>query len=141
MYLLSIAAARKSIRLCVPYFLPGRLITGQLLEARKRGVKVEIIVPGAETDAAIVRYASRSKWGPLLKAGVTIYEYEPTMYHCKVMIVDDLWVSVGSANIDSRSFRLNDEANLNVLAADFAAEQTRIFEEDKKHTQVVTLRE
>ncbi len=139
MYLLSIAAARKTIRLSVPYFVPGRLIAGQLLEARKRGVKVEIIVPGKQTDIALVRHASRSKWGPLLKAGVTIYEYEPTMYHCKVMIVDDLWVSVGSANIDSRSFRLNDEANLNVFASAFAAEQTLVFEQDKKRARVVTL--
>lgn len=141
MYLLSIAAARKSIRLSVPYFVPGTLIAEQLLEARKRGVKVEIIVPGSETDAAIVRYASRSKWGPLLKAGISIYEYEPTMYHCKVMIVDELWVSVGSANIDSRSFRLNDEANLNVLASDFALEQTRAFEADKKRAHAVSLTE
>jgi cardiolipin synthase len=141
MLLLSIAAARTSIRLSVPYFVPGDLITEQLLEARKRGVRVEIIVPGSKTDTAMVRYASRSKWGPLLKAGVILYEYQPTMYHCKVMIVDDLWVSVGSANIDSRSFRLNDEANLNVLAADFAAEQIRVFQEDKKRSRAISLRE
>ena len=69
-------------------------------------MNVEIIVPGAGTDVPVARYASRSKWGPLLKAGVKIYEYEPTMYHCKVMIVDDVWVTVGSANFDNRSFRL-----------------------------------
>jgi len=137
MYLLSIAAARKNIRLSSAYFVPGELITQQLVEASKRGVTVEIIVPGSKTDSPLVRYASRSKWGPLFKAGVRIYEYQPTMYHCKLMIVDDLWVSVGSANIDSRSFRLNDEANLNVLAADFAAEQTRIFEADKKLSREV----
>ena len=141
MYLLSLAAAHKSIRLSVPYFVPGKLITQQLIEACKRGVQVEIIVPGAETDSGLVRHASRSKWGALLKAGIHIYEYQPTMYHCKMMIVDGLWVSVGSANIDSRSFRLNDEANLNVLAADFATEQTRLFEEDKKRAREVTLHE
>ena len=141
MYLLSIAAARKNIRLSASYFIPGKLITDQLVEACKRGVKVEIIVPGSQTDAAIVRHASRSKWGPLFKAGVKIYEYQPTMYHCKVMIVDDLWVSVGSANIDSRSFRLNDEANLNVFAAGFAAEQTKVFEEDKTRSREATFEE
>lgn len=78
--------------------------------------QVEIIVPGAETDSAIVKHASRGKWGPLLQAGVKIYEYEPTMYHAKVMIIDDVWVSVGSANFGNRSFRLNDEANLNVFS-------------------------
>ncbi|MBM3839595.1 MAG: cardiolipin synthase B [Verrucomicrobia bacterium] len=137
MYLISIAAARKSIRLSMPYFVPGALTTQQLLDARKRGVAVEIIVPGARTDTPIVRHASRSKWGPLLEAGVKIYEYQPTMYHCKMMIVDDFWVSVGSANFDSRSFRLNDESNLNVLSSDFAAEQVRLFEHDKRQSREV----
>ena len=140
MYLISIAAARKSIRLSMPYFVPGTLTTQQLLDARKRGVTVEIIVPGARTDTPIVRHASRSKWGPLLAAGVKIYEYQPTMYHCKMMIVDDVWVSVGSANFDSRSFRLNDESNLNVLSRDFAAEQVRLFEQDKQQAREVSYR-
>lgn len=131
MYLLSISAARKNIRLSVPYFIPGKLTSRAMVEACQRGVSVELIIPGAKTDAPIVRHASRSKWGPLLKAGVKIYEYQPTMYHCKMMVVDDVWVSVGSANFDNRSFRLNDEANLNVFSADFAAEQVRVFEEDK----------
>lgn len=141
MYLLSIGAARRSIRLSAPYFVPGKLTTEQLVDARRRGVSVEILVPGARTDTPIVRHASRSKWGPLLKAGVRIFEYQPTMYHCKMMIVDDVWTSVGSANFDSRSFRLNDESNMNVLAADFAAEQLRIFEEDKKRSREVTYEE
>ena len=89
--------------------------------ARKRGVKIEIIVPGPHMDAKIVQSASRSLWGALLDAGVQIYEYQPTMYHCKVIIVDDVWVSVGSTNFDDRSFRLNDEANLNIYDAAFAA--------------------
>ena len=138
MYLLSIAAARKNIRLSASYFVPGAITTQELVEACNRGVKIEIIVPGAETDTEVVQHASRAKWGPLLEAGIKIYEYEPTMYHCKIMIVDDIWVSVGSANFDNRSFRLNDEANLNVFAVEFAAEQIRVFEEDKKKTTLVT---
>jgi cardiolipin synthase len=141
MYLLAVAAAEKRIRLSASYFVPGALTTEELVEASQRGVEVEIIVPGSKTDVPITRYASRSKWGPLLKAGVRIYEYEPTMYHCKVMIVDDVWVTVGSANFDNRSFRLNDEANLNVYSAEFAAEQARIFEEDKKNAKLVTYEE
>ncbi len=141
MYLLSIAAAKKSIRLSVPYFIPGHLTTEELVDACRRGVDVEIIIPGARTDTPPVRYASRAKWGPLLKAGVKIYEYEPTMYHCKMMIVDDVWVSVGSANFDNRSFKLNDEANLNVFSADFALEQIRVFEEDKKRSRLVSYEE
>ena len=138
MYLLSIAAARKSIRLSAAYYVPDKLTTQEFLEAIRRGVKVEIIVPGSETDSAIVKHASRGKWGPLLKAGVKIYEYQPTMYHTKMMIVDDVWVSVGSANFGNRSFRLNDEANLNVVSREFAAEQIRVFEEDKAKCGEVT---
>jgi cardiolipin synthase len=82
-----------------------------LVAACKRGVKLEIIVPGPVMDSRIVQRASRSLWGALLDGGVEIHEYQPTMYHCKVLIVDDVWVSVGSTNFDDRSFRLNDEAN------------------------------
>ena len=138
MYLLAIAAATKNIRLSASYFVPGALTTEELVDASQRGVNVEIIVPGAKTDVPVARYASQSKWGPLLKAGVKIYEYEPTMFHCKVMIVDDVWVTVGSANFDNRSFRLNDEANLNVYSVEFAAQQARIFEDDKKNATQVT---
>jgi len=141
MYLLAIAAAKKNIRLSASYFVPGDLTTEELVAARARGVEVEIIVPGAKTDNPIVRYASRSKWGPLLEAGVKIYEYQPTMYHCKVMVVDDIWVTVGSANFDNRSFRLNDEANLNVYSAEFAARQVRVFEDDKQKSEQVSYHE
>jgi len=141
MYLLAIAAAKKNIRLSASYFVPGALTTEELVDASKRGVNVEIIVPGAKTDVPVARYASRSKWGPLLKAGIKIYEYEPTMYHCKVMIVDDVWVTVGSANFDNRSFRLNDEANLNVYSPEFAAGQARIFDEDKQNAKLISYKE
>ncbi len=137
MYLLSIAAARQNIRISVPYFVPGELTTEGLLEAAQRGVQIEILLPGSKTDAPSVRYASRARWGPLLAAGIKIYEYQPTMYHCKMMIVDDVWVSVGSANFDSRSFRLNDEANMNVYSSEFAAEQARVFEADKEQSHEI----
>ena len=138
MYLLSIASATKSIRLQAAYFVPDELAIQTFVSARKRGVKIEIIVPGPNTDAAIVRSASRSLWGGLLDAGVEIYEYQPTMYHCKVIIVDDVWVSVGSTNFDDRSFRLNDEANLNIYDAVFAAEQTKMFDDDKSKSRRMT---
>ena len=138
MYLLSIAAARKSIRLSASYYVPDDLTTQEFIEACQRGVVIEIIVPGAQTDSPIVKHASRGKWGPLLRAGVRIFEYQPTMFHCKSMIVDDVWVSVGSANFGNRSFRLNDEANLNVYSKEFAEAQVRIFEEDKRKSREVT---
>lgn len=139
MYLLSIASARKSIRLSASYFVPDSLSVATIVSARERGVAVEIIVPGGNIDSKITRKASRGLWGPLLEAGVRIYEFQPTMYHCKVMIVDDAWVSVGSTNFDNRSFSLNDEANLNILDTEFAAEQSKVFEADRALSREITL--
>jgi cardiolipin synthase len=138
MYLLSIASATKSIRLQQAYFVPDDLAIETLITARKRGVKIEIIVPGPQTDSEIVKGASRSRWGALLDAGVLIYEFQPSLYHCKVLIVDDVWVSVGSTNFDNRSFRLNDEANLNIYDPVFAVEQASVFESDKSVSRLMT---
>ncbi len=139
MYLLSITAAAKSFDLSSAYFVPDELTRAALVAALKRGVRVRIITPGPIMDAQTVRGASRAAWGPLLEAGVRISEYQPTMYHCKVMIVDDIMVSVGSTNFDNRSFRLNDEANLNIYDEAFAKAQTATFEEDLKLSEQVTL--
>jgi cardiolipin synthase len=139
MYLLSIASAEKSILLSNAYFVPDDVAIEAFVAARQRGVRVEIIVPGEHIDASVVRRASRGLWGKLLEAGVEIYEYQPTMFHVKVLVVDGLWCSVGSTNFDNRSFSLNDEANLNVLDAEFAAEQERVFEADKLQSRRVTL--
>jgi cardiolipin synthase len=139
MYLLSIAAARQRILIANSYFVPDDLCVQRLVEAKQNGVNVEIIVPGKYIDTKITRRASRSRWHRLLEAGIAIYEYQPTMFHCKVMVVDDCWTSVGSTNFDNRSFRLNDEANLNVLDKDFAGEQAAIFERDKQRSQRITL--
>jgi cardiolipin synthase A/B len=141
MYLLSIASARKTIDLAMAYFVPDALASHALVEALRRGVKVRIIVPGKKTDVALVRSAGRSTWGPFLEAGAEIYEYEPTMYHCKVLVVDSAWVSVGSTNFDARSFRLNDEANLNVLDPAFAARQAADFENDLKRSRRISYEE
>jgi len=130
MYLLAITSASTSIDLAASYFVPDDLSRAALIEALKRGVKLRIVVPGEHIDSDTVRSASRATWGPLLAAGAEIAEYQPTMYHCKVMIVDGLLVSVGSTNFDNRSFRLNDEATLNFIDAAFAREQTAIFEAD-----------
>ena len=139
MYMLALASATRRILIANSYFVPNSLAVDMLLAARRRGVDVQIIVPGKLGDAAIVRRASRAKWGPLLEAGVRIYEYQPTMYHVKVMIVDDAWVSVGSTNFDNRSFRLNDEANLNVLDPGFARAQSEVFAADRARSKEITL--
>ena len=138
MYLMAVTAASRSIDLSAAYFVPDMLTRDALMAAMKRGVKLRIVVPGARIDAKSVRRASRAMWGPLLEAGAVIAEYQPTMYHCKVLIVDGLLVSVGSTNFDNRSFRLNDEATLNVVDRDFAAQQTAIFEDDLAHAKQMT---
>jgi cardiolipin synthase len=138
MYLLSIAAAAKSIQLSASYFIPDDVAIRTLVAALMRGVKVQIILPGPHIDTQVVRRASRASWGELLRAGAEIYEYQPTMFHCKVMVVDRLWTSVGSTNFDSRSFSVNDEANLNIYDADFAAEQAQVFEDDLKRSRRIT---
>ncbi len=138
MYLMAITAAQESIDLSSAYFVPGELLTKALIAASKRGVKIRIITPGEHIDTELVRKASRSGWGEMLKANIQIAEYSPTMYHCKVIIIDHLMVSVGSTNFDNRSFRLNDEANLNVLSPEFAQYQTKIFESDWTKTAEIT---
>ena len=138
MYLLAIAASTRTIDLSSAYFVPDTLTIEALVAATKRGVRVRIITPGPLIDAQTVRRASRASWGPLLEAGVEISEYQPTMFHCKVFTVDGLLVSVGSTNFDNRSFRLNDEANLNIYDEAFAAQETRVFEEDLKRATRLT---
>lgn len=130
MYLLAITAAQHSIYLSSSYFVPDELTREALIAAVQRGVRVKIIMPGKHIDVETVRRSSRGLWGELLQAGIELYEYQPTMYHCKVMIVDGLLVSVGSTNFDNRSFRMNDEANLNIYDAAFARQQTEVFLQD-----------
>ena len=135
MYLMSIAAADTSIDLQAAYFVPDELMIKALIAARERGVRVRIIVPGKHIDSDTVRLASKAEWGDLLAAGIEIHEYLPTMMHNKLLIVDRAMVSVGSTNFDLRSFRLNDEASLNIYDTGFAEQMTAIFESDLKHTR------
>ena len=130
MYLAAIAAAEHSIDLTASYFVPDDLIATALVAARRRGVRVRILLPGRHIDSATVRLSSKASWGPLLRAGIGIHEYQPTMLHVKLLVVDGELVSLGSTNFDIRSFRLNDEASLNVYDRDFAASMTRVFEQD-----------
>jgi cardiolipin synthase A/B len=139
MYLMAITAATHSIHLSSAYFVPDKLTINAIVEAAKRGVKVRIITPGKRIDTHTVREASRACWGDLLEAGVEMYEYQPTMFHCKLIVVDEYLVSVGSTNFDSRSFKLNDEANLNIYDRDFARQQTAIFDGDVVFAERITL--
>ena len=141
MYLLAITSAARTIRLSSSYFVPNELAVRTMVAAMKRGVKLQIITPGTHIDTETVRAASKARWGELLAAGAEIYEYQPTMYHCKVMIVDEFMVSVGSTNFDDRSFRLNDEANLNIYDAAFAREQVKVFDADLARSRRIELAE
>jgi cardiolipin synthase len=139
MYLMAITAARHTIQLSSSYFVPDELTIKALVDAARRGVAVQIITPGTDIDSEVVRAASRERWGDLLKAGIRIAEYQPTMFHVKALVVDNLLVSVGSTNFDNRSFSLNDEANLNVLDAAFAKSQAAVFNDDWRRARQITL--
>ena len=141
MYLLSTVSAVHNIDLAMAYFVPDELTETALVEALARGVKFRMIMPGPYTDTEVLRKASRAKWGRLLRAGAEIYEYQPTMFHCKVLVVDGIWSSVGSTNFDNRSFRLNDEANLNVYSRAFAERQIALFNDDLKRSRRITFEE
>lgn len=138
MYLLSITAAEQSLKVGNAYFVPDDLTTETLIDAAKRGVAVEILVPGGQIDSAMVRGASRHRWGALLECGVRIFEFQPTMYHCKTMIIDGLWTSVGSANFDNRSFRINARPTSTSSIADFAEAETRALDDDLARAREMT---
>jgi cardiolipin synthase A/B len=138
MMMTAIASAERHVRIGTPYFVPDEVAKFQLIEARRRGVEVDVLVPGAHMSKAFIRNASRHFWGDMLEAGVRIHEYQPTFFHPKVVIVDEAWATIGSANFDERAFRLNDEANLGVFDAGFAREQAVIFDADLGRARQVT---
>ena len=129
-FMYAIAAAREQIWIGTAYFYPDGAFLDALVAASERGVAVNILVPGEKIDQGFVRHASANRWGPLLQAGVRIFEYQPSMYHSKLISIDDSWASVGSSNLDNRSFRINDEANINVFDADFARGIRQLIEDD-----------
>jgi len=136
---LLVASARHSISITTPYFLPDHSLTRALCDAVERGLKVRILVPGAKSDHMLTRSTSRGGYGALLKAGAEVFEYQPSMIHAKILIVDELWAVVGSTNFDNRSFGINDEVNLAVrdraVASRLAADTTA----DLRQSQRVTL--
>ena len=133
-----LVSARKSVRIVSPYFLPDDNLVEAMCQASRRGVKVEVIMAGEHTDAPSVRRASRKRWPELLKAGVILHEYAPTMNHTKLLVADDSFVSLGSANFDPRSLRINDEANMVVFDPAFARSQVAIFQKDLKRCRRIT---
>lgn len=141
LYSVSIAAARDSIFLSNSYFLPDGDSSGLLIAAARRGVDVRILVPGKVNDVPATKAGGRSAFGPLLAGGVKIYEYGPTMFHPKTMVVDRIFATIGSSNFDNRSFRLNDEINLTIYDEPAARRLERMFLDDLKRARPYTLAE
>jgi len=137
MFLLAMTAARRSIYITNPYFVPDEKMVETLIQARRRGVRVVLLLPGA-IDHNLVRQASRGGFGRLLKEGIEIHEYKPAMLHAKTMVIDSMWATVGSTNLDRRSFALNEELNLVIYDAGVARRLEQVFEKDLSESGVVT---
>ena len=140
LYQMLLASAKRSIHIATPYFLPDYSARQELIRAVKRGVEVKILVPGTKHDHLLTRRSSRRLYGSLLKAGARIFEYQPSMFHVKAMIVDETWCVVGSTNFDHRSFGLNDEVNLAAFDAKLAARLEEDFARDLASSKPVTYR-
>ena len=130
MFLLAFAAAEHTIDIAASYFVPDELLVQALIAAARRGVRVRVLVPGPHIDSLTVKIASKADWGDLLLAGISIFVYQPTMLHVKLLVIDHEFVSVGSTNLDIRSLRLNDEASLNIYDREFAAQMTAVYDRD-----------
>ncbi len=140
LYIISVVSATKSIYISNAYFVPDKDTIRALEGAIRRGVDVRVIVPGEDTDVPVVRQASRWHYELLLRHGIRIFEYQPTMMHAKTMVVDGLWTTIGSSNFDDRSFRLNDEVNVNVYDTGIAAQMEQMFMADLAKSEEIKIR-
>lgn len=134
----AIAAAQKRLLIQNPYFVPAEAAIDRLGEAVERGVDVQIMLP-RKNDSRLVRHASHTFYGPLLRRGVTIWEYQPVFAHQKIVVVDDLWSHVGSTNFDHRSLQINREVAVGIVDRAIAAELTAAFEKDRQASKKMTL--
>lgn len=133
----SVHAARRSIHLTMAYFIPTRKFLRVLLKAARRGVDVQIILPG-QSDLRLVAYVSRTYYKTLLREGVRIFHYQPRVLHAKTMVFDGYWSIVGSANLDSRSLNYNYECGVGILDSRVAEEMERIFARDLMDSRPIT---
>ncbi|HWC04141.1 MAG TPA: cardiolipin synthase [Methylomirabilota bacterium] len=137
-FLLALSSARRSIKVTNPYVLLDEQMSETLVQAARRGVRVSFLVPAA-TDHPLVRHAGRRQFGRLLKAGIEIYEYTAALLHAKTMVIDGTWATVGSTNLDHRSFKLNDELNVVAYGTQFAGQLEKVFEDDLRYARQITL--
>ena len=123
----AIHAARERVWLVTPYFVPGEAAMMSLTSTVLAGLDVRLVVPRM-SDSRLVTFAARSYFGPLLQAGVKVYEYGPRMLHTKALLVDQSTVLIGSANFDHRSFRLNFEVSVLFEDAEMGAALAQLIE-------------
>jgi cardiolipin synthase len=138
---LTIAGARRTLYITNAYFVPDVDFRRMLSKAASRGVDVRVLTAGNETDIKTVRFASRSHYEELLRAGVRIYEYRPTMLHAKTIVADDAWATIGTMNFDNRSLAFNEESNLIVQDTAVAMVLRRQFEDDLRFSREIVLAE
>jgi cardiolipin synthase len=140
LFLISITAAKKSILITNPYFIPDDQTIEALLQAVRRGVRVVVLVPG-KIDHKITYRASRTNYGRMLLGGIKIYEYTAALMHAKTMVIDGVWATIGSTNLDNRSLALNEELNLTVYDRGLGRRLEQIFQEDLKYSRQITYEE
>ena len=136
-FLLAVSAAQRTLEITNPYFVLDDKMQQALVKAARRGVRVRVLVPGA-IDHNIVRQASRRQFGKMLRTGIEIYEYTPALLHSKTIVIDGVWATIGSTNLDNRSFAVNDELNLIVYNRRVAQRLERVFAEDVAVSRPVT---
>jgi cardiolipin synthase len=141
LFQLVLAAARESIDINSPYFLPDKSARRDLVAAARRGVRIRIITPGRANNHPMARRASRRRYGELLEAGVEMFEFQPGMIHAKILVADGVCCVMGSTNFDSRSFDLNDEVNIVLVDAALGARLRTDFERDRAASQPVSYTE
>lgn len=139
LYATAISSAEKNIWIANSYFVPGDDVVRLLVAAVKRGVDVRLMLPGEINDVPATKASGRKVFGKLLEGGVKIFEYQPTMFHLKTMVVDGVFSLAGSSNFDSRSFQVNEELDLGVYDREFAGRMEKMFTEDLKQTREYTL--
>ncbi len=138
-FAMTIAGARKTLYITNSYFAPDENFVTLLGDAARRGVDVRILTSGQRTDIRTVRLAGRAQYESLLRAGVRLYEWQPSTLHAKTFVADGRWSTIGSMNFDNRSLTLNDESTLMVLDANVGARMTDIFLDDQQHAHEITL--
>lgn len=140
LYKMAIASAQKELIIQNPYFIPDQELVDLLARAVKRGVRVRVMVPGKVTDSSVVRHAGHAQFEQLVQGGIEIYEYQKTLNHQKVMMIDGIWSQVGSSNFDDRSLDINDEATVGMIDPTVTEKLKAAFEADLKDCTRVDLK-